>query len=52
MRMPAEETARALYALGLVLAVTRLMDVKLDDSAAAQNEALLFLKRFFPEDQS
>jgi pyruvate,water dikinase len=52
MRLPADETARALNVLGLVLAVTRLMDVRLDDSAAVQNEALIFLQRFFPEDQS
>ena len=52
MRMPASETARALHALGLVLAVTRLMDVKLADAADARNEASLFLRRFFPEDAS
>ncbi len=52
MRLPASETARALHALGLVLAVTRLMDVKLADAADARNEASLFLRRFFPEDAS
>jgi pyruvate,water dikinase len=49
MRMPAGETAHALHVLGLVLAVTRLMDVKLADSAEARSEASLFLQRFFPE---
>ena len=52
MRMPAAETAHALEVLGLVLAVTRLMDVKLADSAEAKSEASLFLKRFFPEERA
>ncbi|MDP3431095.1 MAG: hypothetical protein Q8R89_12295 [Desulfomicrobium sp.] len=51
MRMPAFETARALHALGLVLAVTRLMDVKLADASDAQKEAALFIQRFFPEEE-
>lgn len=50
MRMPARETSRALHALGLILAVTRLMDVRLADAVDAHNEALLFLRRFFPEE--
>jgi len=52
MRMPAAETAHALEVLGLVLAVTRLMDVKLADSAEAKSEASLFLQRFFPEERA
>ena len=48
--MPARETSRALHALGLILAVTRLMDVRLADAVDAHNEALLFLRRFFPEE--
>lgn len=51
MRMPADETVRALHALGLVLAVTRLMDVKLADASDAQKEAALFMQRFFPEER-
>lgn len=50
MRMPADETSRALHALGLVLAVTRLMDMKLPDADAAHREADLFLRNFFPEE--
>jgi pyruvate,water dikinase len=52
MRMPAAETAHALEVLGLVLAVTRLMDVKLADSAEAKSEASHFLQRFFPEERA
>ncbi len=50
MRMPADDTIRALHVLGLVLAVTRLMDVKLEDAQDAQREASTFLQRFFPEE--
>lgn len=50
MRMPAAETARGLHALGLVLAVTRLMDMKLSDATDAIKEAALFMQRFFPEE--
>lgn len=50
MRMPADETSRALHALGLVLAATRLMDMKLPDADAAHREADLFLRNFFPEE--
>jgi pyruvate, water dikinase len=51
MRMPVDETARSLYALGLVLAVTRLMDMKLAEASDAQREATLFMQRFFPEER-
>lgn len=50
MRMPAAETSRALHALGLVLAVTRLMDMRLQDADAAHGEADLFMRNFFPEE--
>jgi pyruvate,water dikinase len=48
-RMGADETGRALRALGLVLAVTRLMDMRLTDEESARQEAASFLERFFPE---
>jgi pyruvate,water dikinase len=51
MRMPVDETARCLYVLGLVLAVTRLMDMKLAEASDAQREATLFMQRFFPEER-
>jgi pyruvate, water dikinase len=51
MRMPVDETAHALHALGLVLAVTRLMDMKLAEASDAQREATLFMQRFFPEER-
>jgi predicted nucleic acid-binding protein len=47
--MGADETGRALRALGLVLAVTRLMDMRLTDEESARQEAASFLERFFPE---
>ena len=50
MRLGAAETARVLGALGLVLAVTRLMDVRLSDEGEARQEAASFMQRFFPED--
>jgi pyruvate,water dikinase len=49
-RMSMNETARALSALGLVLAVTRLMDIRLEDGAEARQEADSFMRCFFPED--
>jgi pyruvate,water dikinase len=48
-RMGASETARALSALGLILAVTRLMDIRLADGIEARQEADSFMRRFFPE---
>jgi pyruvate,water dikinase len=49
MRMGAAETARALGALGLVLAVTRLMDMRLSDGSEARREAEAFMERYYPE---
>lgn len=48
-RMEADETARALRVLGLVLAVTRLMDMRLADEESARSESASFMERFFPE---
>lgn len=48
-RLGMEETARALNALGLVLAVTRLMDIRLADVPQAKREAASFMQSFFPE---
>lgn len=48
-RLDSAGTAQGLYALGLVLAVTRLMDMRLGDGAEARQEAALFMQRFFPE---
>lgn len=47
-RMGAHETARALSALGLVLAVTRLMDIRLADGDEARQEAGSFMQHYFP----
>lgn len=49
-RLGMEETAKALHALGLVLAVTRLMDIRLSDVPQARREAASFMRNFFPED--
>jgi pyruvate,water dikinase len=48
-RLDATGTSRALHALGLVLAVTRLMDIRLSDVPQARQEAAAFMHRFFPE---
>lgn len=48
-RLGLGETARALNALGLVLAVTRLMDIRLADVPQAKREAASFMQNFFPE---
>jgi len=48
-RLGMEETATALRALGLVLAVTRLMDIRLADVPQAKREAASFMQNFFPE---
>ena len=48
-RMAADETGRALRALGLVLAVTRLMDMRLADEDSARQEADSFMRCFYPE---
>ena len=48
-RMGADETGRALRALGLVLAVTRLMDMRLADEDSARQEADSFMQCFYPE---
>ncbi len=48
-RRDAKETARALNILGLVLAVTRLMDIRLTDEFEARQEADSFMRCFFPE---
>jgi len=48
-RMSARETAQALHVLGVVLAETRLMDIKLSDTNEARQEAEAFVHKFFPE---
>lgn len=48
-RLDSTETAGALSVLGLVLAVTRLMDMRLADESEARRETAAFLHRFFPE---
>lgn len=48
-RMPAAETARALQLLGLVLAETRLQDMRLADNTQAVEEATAFIRRFAGE---
>jgi pyruvate,water dikinase len=48
-RVDASGTGRALLVLGLVLAVTRLMDMRLADEDSARNESDSFMRRFFPE---
>lgn len=48
-RLGREQTGEALRALGLILAITRLMDVKLASEADARREAEAFLARFYPE---
>jgi len=45
-RRPAAETSRALHALGLILAATRLQDMKLHDRSQAEEEAQSFIDRF------
>lgn len=49
-RMPAEDTARALRFLGQVLAITRLMDMRLGSPEQAEAEARAFIQRFAAED--
>jgi pyruvate,water dikinase len=51
-RMPAPETSRALHVLGVVLAETRLMDIKLSSTVDAQQQATAFIQRFFPEEKA
>ena len=51
-RMPAPETSRALHVLGVVLAETRLMDIKLSGTADARQQATAFIQRFFPEEKA
>lgn len=51
VRMPAEATSRALEIVGLLLAVTRFMDIKLADQFLAEEEARAFMIRFFPEER-
>lgn len=51
-RLPGPDMARRLHALGLLLAATRLMDVKLESQDQAHEEALAFLHRFSLEPQS
>lgn len=48
-RLSGEETREALRALGLILAVTRLMDVRLSSIEDAERESETFIKRFYPE---
>ncbi len=48
-RLPQAETERGLRRLGLVLAVTRLMDMRLTSVEQAREEADAFVRRFFPE---
>jgi pyruvate,water dikinase len=48
-RLDAKETTLALRVLGLVLAVTRLMDIRLTDESDARQEVDTFMRCFFPE---
>lgn len=48
-RLGAEETSGALHVLGLVLAVTRLMDIRLSDDDDVRREISSFMSSFFPE---
>jgi len=48
-RLSAVETLRALRVLGVVLAVTRLMDIRLTSVEQARDEAAAFARDFFPE---
>lgn len=48
-RLPQDETERGLRRLGLVLAVTRLMDMRLTSVEQARDEADVFVRQFFPE---
>lgn len=50
-RLPGAETREALRALGLILAVTRLMDVRLSSMDDAERESEMFMQRFYPEKQ-
>lgn len=51
-RLPRSEMDTRLHALGLLLAATRLMDVKLDSEDQAHQEALAFMHRFALESLS
>jgi pyruvate,water dikinase len=51
-RLSAAETLRALRVLGVVLAVTRLMDIRLSSAEQARDEAAAFARTFFPEGAS